>query len=670
MILIASFLAVIGWQREYGDAYLAANSSTITKLDNYIQEWRVASELKTRCGSDEQCYAYLKNKEKRILSYEIMTKAWRNIDVGIPDSEDNYILVQTTIDRSAWKNFYDLDYKNLIVGMPTAWYNHAIVYVNGKMMGYFLKNSRIGIPVVLGEEPAQLEIEVMYKKSWHYSGLFEPHDEPLIITTPGEYRSWVRVLTMQSARQGNWLSNLSFIVMAVFFLLLYLFVDSSPEVLGLALFVGIDGLARSLHYGWFPLWHFHEVSQSLDSVSQVMRLYFLMQLARIGSGRLSPWLWAGLGFSVFSTAGMWLKAFGIKIIEDRSYEINVWFSLVVAAIGIVIASVTVFKIRNKGLPWRTWALVLAAIACVLQAVAYVNSIWPEVGNYKEFFQVRSIIVPLSNYLLASSAFVNISTLENRVRSLSSAKAKNEMIEKELELGRVVQNAYMKIPNLPPEIDMSCHFEAAFYVSGDAYFVHWDPETKRLAVILGDMTGHGVHAALKATTLQVIARTIFRDPMRRSGELGSRFLVYEQTLRSFLRESWGDGDLPTFLGVELDVTTGRVVSHRANFPFPMVVYQTDDGQWDIKVWSDMDQILDFKSSGRQAFIVSATDGIVGSSKQFKRLAEKLKIQINLLSEVNAEVIKAELLRLNSESKNLVDDDKTMVVFGLKAPENAA
>ncbi len=670
LILIASFLAVIGWQREYGDAYLAANSSSITKLDNYIQEWRVASELKTRCGSDEQCYAYLKNKEKRILSYEIMTKAWRNIDVGIPDSEDNYILVQTTIDRSTWKSFYDLDYKNLIVGMPTAWYNHAIVYVNGKMMGYFLKNSRIGIPVVLGEEPAQLEIEVMYKKSWHYSGLFEPHDEPLIITTPGEYRSWVRVLTMQSARQGNWLSNLSFIVMAVFFLLLYLFVDSSSEVLGLALFVGIDGFARSLNYGWFPLWHYSEVSQSLDSVSQVMRLYFLMQLARIGSGRLSPWLWAGLGFSVFSTAGMWLNAFGIKVIEDRSYEINVWFSLAVAAIGIVIASVTVFKIRNKGSPWRTWALVLAAIACVLQAVAYVNSIWPDVGNYKEFFQVRSIIVPLSNYLLASSAFVNISTLENRVRSLSSAKAKNEMIEKELELGRVVQNAYMKVPNLPPEIDMSCHFEAAFYVSGDAYFVHWDPETKRLAVILGDMTGHGVHAALKATTLQVIARTIFRDPMRRSGELGSRFLVYEQTLRSFLRESWGDGDLPTFLGVELDVTTGRVVSHRANFPFPMVVYQTDDGQWDIKVWSDMDQILDFKSSGRQAFIVSATDGIVGSSKQFKRLAEKLKIQINLLSEVNAEVIKAELLRLNSESKNLVDDDKTMVVFGLKAPENAA
>jgi hypothetical protein len=257
-----------------------------------------------------------------------------------------------------------------------------------------------------------------------------------------------------------------------------------------------------------------------------------------------------------------------------------------------------------------------------------------------------------------------------VRSLSSAKAKNEMIEKELELGRVVQNAYMKIPNLPPEIDMSCHFEAAFYVSGDAYFVHWDPETKRLAVILGDMTGHGVHAALKATTLQVIARTIFRDPMRRSGELGSRFLVYEQTLRSFLRESWGDGDLPTFLGVELDVSTGRVVSHRANFPFPMVVHETDDGKWDIKVWSDMDQVLDFKSSGRQAFVVSATDGIVGGSKQFKRLAEKLKIQINLLDEVNSEIIKAQLLRLISEEKNLVDDDKTMVVFGLKAPDSAA
>jgi hypothetical protein len=69
-------------------------------------------------------------------------------------------------------------------------------------------------------------------------------------------------------------------------------------------------------------------------------------------------------------------------------------------------------------------------------------------------------------------------------------------------------------------------------------------------------------------------------------------------------------------------------------------------------------------------VSATDGIVGGSKQFKRLAEKLKIQINLLDEVNSEIIKAQLLRLISEEKNLVDDDKTMVVFGLKAPDSAA
>ncbi len=670
LVLIAAFLAVIGWQREYGEAYLAANASNITQFDTYDQEWRVATELKARCGSDDQCYTYLRAKEKKLLSYELMTGAWRNIDVGIADSEVNYILVQTTIEKAAWKKFYDSDYKRLVVGMPTAWYDHALVYVNGKMMGYFLKNSRIGIPVVLEDEPAELEVEVMYKKSWHYSGLFEPHDEPLILTTPGEYKAWVRVLVMQSARQGNWLSNLSFIVMAVFFLLLYLFVDSSPEVLGLALFVGMDGFARSLNFGWLNLWYYSEISQSCDSVSQVMRLYFLMQLARIGSGRLVPWLWASLAFTVFSTTGMWLNSFGIKIIEDRSYEINVWFSLIVAAIGLLLGLFTAFKIRNKGLPWRIWALLVAAIACVLQAVAYVNYVWPEIGNYKEFFQIRSIILPVSNYLLASSAFVNISTLENRVRSLSSAKAKNDMIEKELELGRVVQNAYMKIPNLPPEIDMSCHFEAAFYVSGDAYFVHWDPETKRLAVILGDMTGHGVHAALKATTLQVIARTIFRDPMRRSGELGSRFLVYEQTLRSFLRESWGDGDLPTFLGVELDVSTGRVVSHRANFPFPMVVYETDEGRWDIKVWSDMDQVLDFKSSGRQAFVVSATDGIVGSSKQFKRLAEKLKIQINLLDEVNSEIIKAQLLRLLAESTNVVDDDKTMVVFGLKAPGSAA
>jgi hypothetical protein len=669
LISITAFLVIIGWQREYIDAYLVTNP-LIKSFENNNHEWRVVSARKADCGSPESCYEFLRSQPSRVISYDKLTGPWKDIATNISETEPVYILVQTAIPKTAWKELYDSGHHGLIVGMPTAWYDDAIAFVNGNKVSNYLKNSRIGVPVILENEPEKLVIDVMYQKSWHYTGLFEADDEPLLVATPADYRAWVRVLVMQSAHQGNWISNLSFIVMAVFFLLLYLFVDSSPEVLGLALFVGLDAFGRSLNYDWLPLPYTAQIADTTDSASQVMRLYFLLQLSRFGSSKVGPWLSVSFVYALLASAGSWVNALGWPIIEDRVYEINVWFSLVVAVIGIVLAGVSAAKLRSQRLPWRQWALVIAAIACFLQAIAYINNIWPEVSNYPEFYKVRSIIVPLSVFLLASSAFVNISTLENRVRVLSKAKAKNDEIEKELELGRVVQNAYMKIPNLPSEIDISCFFEAAFYVSGDAYFVHWDPDTKRLAVILGDMTGHGVHAALKATTLQVIARTIFRDPMRRSENLGGRFIVYEQALRSFLRDSWGDGDLPTFLGMELDFESGRVVSHRSNFPFPMILVQKDDGVWDVKVWSDHFASVNSRTDGKNMFLVSATDGVIGGSKTFNKIALRLKHQLNVMSDVNAERVKIELLNCAKEAGLNSDDDRTMVVFGLKRPKAAA
>lgn len=669
LILITTFLVIIGWQREYLDAYLATKKD-VKAFDNNRQTWVVSSVLQSSCTEWELCLKSLQDAPKRIIPYSDLTQPWREIDKGISDSEPVLISIQTTIDRAAWRSFFDFGYKRYFVGMPTGWYEQARAYVNGEYVGKYLKNNRIGIPVVLEQDPGDIRIQVIYLKKWNYSGLFEPEGEPLLLTTPGEYNAWVRMLVMRSASRGNWVADLAFIVLAVFFLLLYLFVDSSPEVGGLALFVSLDAFSRSLGYGWLPVPYTDQLGDMSDSASQVMRLYFLLQLGRLGSTKIGPWLIFAFIYSIFASAGSWVNALGWPVIEDRVYEINVWFGLGVALIGIGISVPTAINLKNKRLPWRQWALVIAALACFLQVAAYLNHIVPSLAGYTMFFQVRSIILPLSVYLLASSAFVNISTLENRVRMLSTAKAKNEMIEKELQLGRLVQNAYMKIPNLPADIDMSCHFEAAFYVSGDAYFVHWDPETKRLAVILGDMTGHGVHAALKATTLQVIARTIFRDPMRRSGDLGSRFMVYEQTLRSFLRESWGDGDLPTFLGVELDIITGRAVAHRANFPFPILIVQDEMGHWDVKVWADHTESLDSKSMGKKVFVVSATDGIISSSKNLHRFTKKLKLKLNESIDVDSSRIKEFLLTLTAESEPQILDDRTMVVFGLNSPKTAA
>src|SRR5690606_36983690 len=105
-------------------------------------------------------------------------------------------------------------------------------------------------------------------------------------------------------------------------------------------------------------------------------------------------------------------------------------------------------------------------------------------------------------------FINISSLENRVRLLSAAQAKAELLRQELQLGQAVQTAFMTPPRMPAEFEISAFQSAPLLVSGDTYFAHWDEDAHRLTVILSDLVGHGIHAALRASASQVIAKTIW------------------------------------------------------------------------------------------------------------------------------------------------------------------
>lgn len=669
LILMGTFVVLIGWQREFADAYLATNVN-IKSFENNRQEWRAAHARGSECNSANDCYTYLKQKSLSIRSYQDLVQPLSNLEKDQSLRGPLYILVQTTIEKSAWKLLYKSGNNDLMIGLPSARYEEANVYVNGDLAGKFIDDARIGVPIRIKSELDDIIIDIVYEKTSINSGLFDPDEERLLITSPINYNAWVRVLVMQSAQRGSWLSNLSFIVMAIFFLLLYVLVDRSPEVLGLALFVGLDAFARSLWYDWLPTIYTAQIADMADSAANIMRLYFMVQLCRFGSVNVVPWLFASLAYALVVSAGSWASALGWSLIQDRVYEINALCALIVAIVGTIIIGITLYKIRSSNQTWRKWALVIAMASCVLYAVAHLHHIYYVLDGLTAFHKARSILTPLSVFLLASSAFVNISTLENRVRVLSDVKAKNDEIKKELELGRIVQSAYMKVPELPAYVDLACYFEAAFYVSGDAYFVHWDESIGRLAVIVGDMTGHGVQAALKASTLQVMAQTIFSDSMRRAGDLGARFVVYEQAVRSFLSDSWKEGDFPTFLGIEIELSTGKVVSHRCNFPFPMIVEQREDGRWLASVWVDRTLTLDAKKSDRRVFFVSASDGVISGSKMFHKVARDLENKLNSAKLVSAELIKQAILDYLKHAGSSSNDDRTMVVFGTKSNSSAA
>jgi hypothetical protein len=669
LVLMAAFVVLIGWQREFADAYLATNVN-IKSFENDRQEWRVVHARGYECKSANDCYAYLKQKSLSIRSYQDLVQPLSSLEKDQSLRGPLYILVQTTIEKSAWKLLYNSGNNDLMIGLPSAQYDEATVYVNGDLAGKFIDDARIGVPIRIKSEFEDLVIDVVYEKSSINSGLFDPDEERLLIASPINYNAWVRVLVLQSAQRGSWLSNLSFIVMAIFFLLLYVLVDRSPEVLGLSLFVGLDAFARSLWYDWLPTIYATQIADMADSAANIMRLYFMVQLCRFGFVNVVPWLLVSLAYALVVSAGSLASAPDWSLIQDKVYEINALCALIVAIVGTIITGIKLYKIRGLNQSWRKWALVIAMASCVLYAIAHLNHIYSVLDDLTAFHKARSILTPLSVFLLASSAFVNISTLENRVRVLSDIKVKNDEIKKELELGRIVQSAYMKVPELPACVDLACYFEAAFYVSGDAYFVHWDESTGRLAVIVGDMTGHGVQAALKASTLQVMAQTIFSDTMRRADDLGARFVIYEQTLRSFLSDSWKEGDLPTFLGIEIEISTGKVVSHRCNFPFPMIVEQCEDGRWLASVWVDQNLTLDSKRSDHKIFFIAATDGVISGSKMFHKVARGLENKLNDAKLVSAELIKQEILDCLKHADISLSDDRTMVVFGAKGNSCAA
>lgn len=111
------------------------------------------------------------------------------------------------------------------------------------------------------------------------------------------------------------------------------------------------------------------------------------------------------------------------------------------------------------------------------------------------------------YLLLLSVFINISTLEKRVKSLSQVAINAKEMEREMVLGQAVPASFLRMPETPAGMGVVCHHEPAVYVSGDIYYVHWDGKREILTMLLSDIAGHGVQAALKAAVCLTFGRVV-------------------------------------------------------------------------------------------------------------------------------------------------------------------
>ena len=212
-------------------------------------------------------------------------------------------------------------------------------------------------------------------------------------------------------------------MMGIFVILLFLFIDGSPETLGLGVFLGCEAVARSLDYQWISLPHSLAFQHYLFQMGDIFRVFFALQLARIGPKSLWPWIKWGTILSLPYGIAMEQSHLFFDVISPHIRTLR---DLVGGLFSAWICCRVAFAIAKDQLPLRVIALCSAAVAFLESPT---NILWDVIqnGHVSELTRVSlGFYRTLSYYLFALSAFINISTIEHRVRVLSSAKAEQRL----------------------------------------------------------------------------------------------------------------------------------------------------------------------------------------------------------------------------------------------------
>ncbi len=151
-------------------------------------------------------------------------------------------------------------------------------------------------------------------------------------------------------------------------------------------------------------------------------------------------------------------------------------------------------------------------------------------------------------------------------ALENAKMHQSLMErqrlvKDMEFARTVQESFL--PQEAPEVlnyAFSAHYTPALEVGGDFYdFIHLDKN--RTGIVIGDVSGKGVPAALFMAKLGSDMRTLAFTEPRPSAALGK--------LNDLLAARSRRGMFATLLYAELDVTSGMLVIANAGHLPPVI-----------------------------------------------------------------------------------------------------
>ncbi|MEY4632314.1 MAG: hypothetical protein RIQ81_2434 [Pseudomonadota bacterium] len=497
---------------------------------------------------------------------------------------------------------------------------------------------------------------------------------PLFLAGMVRFQKYQDFAAARRVGSGKQLADIGRIVLAVFSVFLFIFIDSSAECLALGIFMGLKALGvvvsqRWLNDSFLPAQLVATLPPFLLSFADFMQLYFFTQLARLLPPRPLRWLVAGIAFGLVYTWGVNITPTPGGI----NWPAEVWrYRNILIGIGCLACSLPVAVLCwRDGNFHRSAALMLASSGVIVQIVTPIAVNIPGVSDMVWFRTWYNLFETHTPYVFALSTFINVSTLEQRVKALSSAAVHTKLIEREMSLGREVQEALFQRPAMPQGITLAFSHEPALYVSGDVMYANHDATNKTVSAVICDVTGHGVQAALKASICTALCESIWDGSRLRPGDKPAhRMEIFYRRAVGFFSRTQGKNEVLALVGCEVSLEQRTISLYRANAVLPMQVSRPDSrSPWratPLTIPAESPFELDLPQQMTPelcpAFICLFSDGLIDSSRVYKSLVTWLEARLAAEPQVSAEHLKS--IILSFPGWNQTNDDRTLAVIGIE------
>jgi sigma-B regulation protein RsbU (phosphoserine phosphatase) len=175
--------------------------------------------------------------------------------------------------------------------------------------------------------------------------------------------------------------------------------------------------------------------------------------------------------------------------------------------------------------------------------------------------------------LAAAFNQMIQDIVQYVENVTRLTRERQRLESELSVAARIQASVLShdfdIAPAPGDFALYAIMDPAKEVGGD-FYDFWMLDDSRLALIVGDVSGKGVPAAL----FMMMAKAVIRARLMREGLLSHVF----EAANEFLCENNGEDMFVTVLGVILDIETGALIIADAGHGSPVLISEDGTAEW--------------------------------------------------------------------------------------------